>query len=342
VSKIERALHVRFQSYSAIDLERAGPWKYAAHPSTGLWCVSYAVDDGPVSRWHPGEPVPTEIPAHIAADLPVIAYDAALTRAVWYHVLLRRHGWPAPKLEQYFSLSAMAASLALPNLFSEAARVLGLLSAKEEADSASTRQITCREGQGRHTWLEADCDSAIEAERAFLKAILPLLLLTPSERQVWLLDQRMNELGVTVDLELVRRAQAIVEETKAKLDAELHEVTEGKIIATTQIEKLRAWCREIQGLQLGTLNHGEIKKVLSRELDLDPRVRRALEIRLQASKTSTSRLPSFLDRTDNNRRMRDNLVYHGASTGRWTGPRVQGFKIFPPITALSTFLRRLT
>ena len=71
-------------------------------------------------------------------------------------------------------------------------------------------------------------------------------------------------------------------------------------------------------MQLGTLNHGEIKKVLSRELDLDPRVRLALEIRLQASKTSTSRLPSFLDRTGADGRMRDNLVYHGASTGRWT------------------------
>jgi DNA polymerase len=71
-------------------------------------------------------------------------------------------------------------------------------------------------------------------------------------------------------------------------------------------------------LQLGTLNHGEIKKVLTRELDLDPRVRRALDIRLQASKTSTSKLPSFLDRTGNDGRMRDNFVYHGASTGRWT------------------------
>ena len=337
MSNIEKALHIRFQLRSAVDLERAGPWKYAAHPSSDVLGVSYAVGDGPVSRWHPSEPVPAEILAHVAAGSPVVAYDAALTRAVWHHVLLRRYGWPAPKLEQYFSLSAMAASLALPDSLSEAARVLGLLSAKDEADSALIRQMAGRDGHGRRTRLEAHCDSTVEAGRALLKAILPLLLLTPSERQVWLLDQKMNERGITVDLELVRRAQAIVEETKAKLDAELHRVTEGRVIATTQIEKLRAWCREIQALQLGTLNHGEIKKVLTRELDLDPRVRRALEIRLQASKTSTSRLPSFLDRTDINRRMRDNLIYHGASTGRWTAqgaglqnlPAHHGFKHIP-------------
>jgi DNA polymerase len=175
-----------------------------------------------------------------------------------------------------------------------------------------------REDQGCRPPLEAYCDATIEAERAFLKAILPLLLVTPSERQVWLLDQRMNERGITIDLELVRRAQSIVEEAKAKLDAELSLVTEGTVTATTRVEKLRAWCCEIQNLQLGTLNRGEIQKALSRELDIDPRVRQALEIRLQASKTSTSRLPSFLDRTGADGRMRDNFVYHGASTGRWT------------------------
>ena len=109
------------------------------------------------------------------------------------------------------------------------------------------------------------------------------------------------------------------------------------MLATTQIEKLRAWCREIDDLELGTLNHGEIRKVLGYELDLDPKVRRALEIRLEASKTSTSRLPSYLDRTGADGRMRDNFVYYGASTGRWTAqgaglqnlPAHHGFKQIP-------------
>jgi DNA polymerase len=155
-------------------------------------------------------------------------------------------------------------------------------------------------------------------ERAFVKALLPLVIETDFERQIWLLDQRMNERGITVDIEVVRRANLIVEEVRAKLDTELYQVTGGKVFAAAQIEKLRAWCCGIQDLQLGTLNHGEIQRVLARELDLDPRVRRALEIRLEASKTSTSKLPSYLDRTAADGRMRDNFVFHGASTGRWT------------------------
>jgi len=93
-------------------------------------------------------------------------------------------------------------------------------------------------------------------------------------------------------------------------------------------------------LQLGTLNHGEIKKVLSRELDLDPRVRLALEIRLQASKTSTSRLPSFLDRTGDDGRMRDTLFIMAQALVAGL-PTAQGFRTFLPVTASSKSLRRL-
>jgi DNA polymerase len=228
----------------------------------------------------------------------------------------------------------MSARLALPHTLSEAAQVLGLAFQKEATFCGSGHRASnslSRRAPDPHSV------RVVEWERAFVKALLPLLMETLFERQVWLLDQRMNERGVTVDLQLVRRAQSIVEEVRAKLDAEVHQVTEGRMLATTQIEKLRAWCREIDDLELGTLNHGGILKVLGHELDLDPTVRRALEIRLEASKTSTSKLPSYLDRTGADDRMRDNFVYHGASTGRWTAqgaglqnfPAHHGFKQIP-------------
>ena len=179
MSNIEKALHIRFQLRSAVDLERAGPWKYAAHPSSDVLGVSYAVGDGPVSRWHPSEPVPAEILAHVAAGSPVVAYDAALTRAVWHHVLEARYGWPATRLDQYFSLASMVASLALPDSFSEAATALGWSSGKDEPNKDLIRQIASQEEGKRQTRAETYCDAAIEAERALLKTILPLLLLTP-------------------------------------------------------------------------------------------------------------------------------------------------------------------
>jgi DNA polymerase len=49
-----------FETRSALNLKRVGSHKYAAHPSTDVWCCAYAVDDGPVSIWVPGDPVPPE------------------------------------------------------------------------------------------------------------------------------------------------------------------------------------------------------------------------------------------------------------------------------------------
>ncbi len=67
------ALHLDFATRSAIDLIRAGPWKYAQHPSTELRCGSYAIGDGPIARWRPAKLVPLAIVAHVNAGLPIVA-----------------------------------------------------------------------------------------------------------------------------------------------------------------------------------------------------------------------------------------------------------------------------
>ena len=310
-----KALHISCQTRSQIDLRRAGPWKYAEDPSTDVQCVAYAIGEAPVATWCPSDQVPPEIVAYVAANLPIVAYDATFERAIWCRILAPRYGWPLPQLEQFHCSAAMAATLALPGSFEEAAAAFDLPVQKDRINGNSGEQTGLQCGPSDTV---TGGIAKVAAQRAFLTALCPLVLVTPVERQIWLLDQVMNERGVTIDLDLVRRAQVIVDETKAKLDAELGQLTEGEVPATSQLEKLRAWCRKIQDLQLGTLNQGEIQKALARELDLDPKVRRALEIRLEAAKTSTAKLPSFIDRTGTGGRMRDNLVYHGASTGRWT------------------------
>src|SRR6516225_1334906 len=61
-------LHRDFETRSTLDLSETGAWRYAAEPNTGVWCVAYAVDDGPVQLWIPGQPIPEEF--HIAANDP--------------------------------------------------------------------------------------------------------------------------------------------------------------------------------------------------------------------------------------------------------------------------------
>ena len=50
-----------FETRSTLDLSEVGAWKYACDPSTDVWCCAYAVDDGPIQLWVPGDPVPPEL-----------------------------------------------------------------------------------------------------------------------------------------------------------------------------------------------------------------------------------------------------------------------------------------
>jgi hypothetical protein len=58
------------------------------------------------------------------------------------------------------------------------------------------------------------CIRALETARKLLAKLQPL---PAFERQIWLLDQRINERGVSIDIDLARIAHSIVEDRQKKL-----------------------------------------------------------------------------------------------------------------------------
>ena len=65
----------------------------------------------------------------------------------------------------------------------------------------------------------------------------------------------------------------------------------------------------------------EVTELLERD-NLPANVRRALEIRQEAAKTSVAKLKAMLDRAGADGRVRGGFMYHGASTGRWVSTGV--------------------
>ena len=127
-------LHLDVETRSAVNLKRVGPWVYAQHPSTDLWCACWAIGDGAIQTWRPGDPPPTELVEHVAAGHPLVAHNAmSFERVIWRHVLATRYGWPEPTLDQWHCTGALAAAMALPRSLDEAARALGLPAQKDIA-----------------------------------------------------------------------------------------------------------------------------------------------------------------------------------------------------------------
>ena len=161
------------------------------------------------------------------------------------------------------------------------------------------------------------CDKDVETEAEADRRMIPL---SDAEQAIWVLDQQINDRGIRIDVESVAAAINLIEKAKAKLDAEMKVVTGGVVTACSQVAKLTAWVAE-QGVILEGMAKDDILKALDL-VDLPDHVRKALLIRQEAGKSSTSKLKAFLQRAGADGRARGAFVYHGAAPGRWSSTGV--------------------
>ena len=165
------------------------------------------------------------------------------------------------------------------------------------------------------------CIQDVEAEYALAQELPPL---PKMERRIWELDQAINDRGILADLTSVEHAEAIIEEHSSKLQEELQALTGGAVGTAKQVAKMTAWMGE-NGCEVDGLTKQDVKDALSGEID--PAVRRVLEIRQSLSMSSTAKLAAIRAFACRDGRLRGMFMYHGAGTGRWTGkgPQPQNF-----------------
>jgi DNA polymerase bacteriophage-type len=322
-------LHIDFESRSAVDLKKTGVYRYASDPSTDLWCMAYAFDDEPVELWVPGALMPMRVVLHVREGGELAAWNAQFERVMWREILAKRYNWPDPTLAQWRCIMAESYAMALPGQLGMAAAALGLAEQKDDAGHRLMLQMAKprrTNPDGTHVWwddedrrlrLYAYCRQDVEAERNAEKR---LLRLRPLERQIYYLDQKINDRGVKVDVRACTAAKKIVADTMAKLDLEMRSVTGGAVGACSNVAELTRYL-QAAGLPVEKVRKEQVNELLA--MELPPNIRRALELRRDAGKTSTAKITALLNRVDPDGRMRGNLQYHGAATGRWAARGAQ-------------------
>ncbi|MDE2473106.1 MAG: hypothetical protein KGL35_31470 [Bradyrhizobium sp.] len=86
--------HLDIESYSECDLGECGAYRYAEDPSTEILCIGFAFDDQDVRQWRPGEPLPSDLVAHVESGGEIRAHNAAFERTVLNGVAGRKIGFP--------------------------------------------------------------------------------------------------------------------------------------------------------------------------------------------------------------------------------------------------------
>lgn len=328
-------LHLDLETRSLADLRKVGVYAYAAHPSTEVLMCCWAIDDGPVLTWFQGTAVPEKLTAALAdPSVQVCAHNAAFERLMIAYVLPAIH-WPLPDLRRWDCTAARAARQALPRSLDGAGEALGL-PVKKDKEGHMLMMRMCKprdlkedgspiwwEDEARMQRLAAYCARDVEVERELDRRLKPL---SPFLHDLWCLTEIINDRGVQVDTNFAADAIARSNEARRSLDAEIFDLTGGAVKTASNVPALRAWLTDKAIVIPDTDDESLAKKKIQEHLAkprLPADVRRVLQIRLEAGKTSVAKYQAMINRASKDGRVRGNFVFHGASTGRYAGSGIQ-------------------
>ena len=342
-----------FETRSACDLRACGAWIYSKHPTTGIICLSWLVQhpDGRRTakrRWEPlrlGTGLPREL-VRLAGHQDVIfeAFNVSFEFSIWSNLMVPRFGAPAVPRHRWQDTQAKALHRGLPSKLEAAAKVSGVGEKDMEGNKLLHRYCKPRKARKAEKlefpdwenmlfWHEDDaglarlgeyCDQDVDVEARLDDYVGPL---PDDEHEVWLLDQKMNQTGLLIDIPAVHAAKSIMAQYADSLDAEVDVLTGGEVTTCGQrdkiLETIKKWCgRAPKDLTAETLTKFLGNKAFREKF---PEAHRLLQLRQSGSKSSTAKLNAMLNHADpDDHRARYQLQYQGASsTGRWAGRGIQ-------------------
>lgn len=125
---------------------------------------------------------------------------------------------------------------------------------------------------------------------------------------------------------MVKNILGLINQEEKELSLELQRKTFYQVGSVKQTKAFREFLLS-QGFDIPNMQKATIDATIEElERANDPansEVLDILKIRQSLGMSSTSKYKAFLDRVDDDGRVRDNLMFHGASTGRWAGTGVQ-------------------
>ena len=318
-------LWIDIETYSPVDLAKAGVYKYTEHPDWRILMCSWALNDDKVQRAEGHEAI-LEIPGLFDGQILKIAHNASFERVNLSRLKNRgRKGGKFLPPEQFFDTAALARTWGLPASLEDFAISVGA----EEKDEAGTRLINLFSKPNRKgekvakeerpdDWAAfgAYCDQDVETMRDAAKRLgrdFPR-----GERAVYEVDQRINDRGVRVDVELARAAERCFKDNRTEALKEIEKIA--GVDNGNSVAQLRTWLKS-RGVDTEDLRKDTVEELLEGEIPDD--VRRVLTLRQECAVSAAAKFTAAIRATNDDGRLRGTMQYFGASTGRFAGRLIQ-------------------
>ncbi|WP_217988452.1 DNA polymerase [Paucisalibacillus globulus] len=330
-----RTLNIDIETYSSVDIKKAGLYKYVQSPDFEIILFGYSVNGDPtkIVDLAQGEVVPSDIVYALHdPNITKHGYNAAFE---WYCLSKFLGREPISWVDQWRDTMLHGMYCGFTAGLDATARAVGLPQDKQKMSVGKaliklfctptkptkkngnrTRTLPHHEPEKWELFKEY-CIQDVEVEKAIEKK-LSNFPVPEQEEKLWQLDQKINATGVKVDQELIDGALYIDDLSTAQLTEEAVKIT--GLANPNSAAQLRGWLEE-QGIKVENLQKATVEQLVE---ETEGKVKRALEIRQELSKTSIKKYVAMKEAVGQDGRVRGLLQFYGANrTGRWAGRLVQ-------------------
>ncbi|HFH7100525.1 TPA: DNA polymerase [Streptococcus agalactiae] len=334
-----KELSIDLETYCEVDLRKSGVYHYAEDDSFEILLLAVSVDNGPVTVYDlTKENLPDQILQALVNDSIIKwAFNASFERICLSNWLKKHH----PKLlsEGFLSPNSWRCSmvwsayLGLPLSLEGVGTVLKLKDQKlkEGGDLIRYFCLPCKPTKINGGRKRNFPHHAPDKWAAFINynkrdvevelAIKDKLRNHPVPDFLWEeyhQDQNINDRGIGIDVDFVKAAITIDEESKSKIQEELKELT--GLENPNSVLQMIGWLRE-HGVTTNSLDKKAVKELLK---VVDAKTTKVLKLRQQAAKSSVSKYQAMVNCVCLDGRARGMFQFYGANrTGRWAGRLVQ-------------------
>lgn len=332
------------ETFSSVDLAKCGVYKYAAADDFEILLLAYSVDYGEVQvvDLANGEPIPDEVLAALF-DPEVIkhAFNAAFERVCLSFWLAKKGLLPSDEfgIPEFLSADGWrcdmvhCAYLSLPLSLEKAGAVLKVEQQKmkegkelikyfcipckpTKANGGRTRNLPWHDPEKWEifkAYNKRDVETEIAIEKKISKVIIPHNIWKEYE-----LDQQINDRGVLIDMDLVKAATKLDEQSRDGLVKEMCSLT--MLENPNSVVQLKGWLAE-KGYEVESLGKKEVEKMLE---DAPEEIAKVLGLRLQLAKSSIKKYQAMENYAGVDGRARGLFQFYGAQrTGRASSRGVQ-------------------
>ena len=342
-------LSIDIETYSDVDLAKAGVYRYVESPAFEILLFGVSVDGGPVHVYDLacGETLPDEIiDAFVNDTVLKWAYNASFERICISRWLRKAH--PAAfchyaplgdAIGDYLNPVSWrcsriwGATLGLPLSLKGIGAVLNLDEQKMTEGAALIRYfcMPCKPTkangmrtrnlpwQSQEKWaiFKTYNQRDVEVEQAIQQKLAKF----PVPDTIWeeyALDQQINDRGIAIDRTLVTQAIALDERARAALMERMKSITH--LENPNSVAQMKEWLAA-QGAPMESLGKKDVEQAIP---TANEPVKTVLGLRLQAAKSSVKKYQAMATAVCADGRARGMFQFYGANrTGRWSGRIIQ-------------------